>query len=145
MVTVNKHVADASQEAERVPDGLTAKDLVLGKRVVRIVFILCLVAFVALVVIAVYMYQSVPLDTRMPYDGRGGRSGRGIPMPIAVMICFIFPFVWWRALRKPNAHQIGKGTRVTVCIGASVMLPGAILGQLVIAQALLVEAGVLPG
>ena len=142
---MNKHAAGAGQGTVSMPDGITEQDLVLGKRVVRIIFFLCLVAFLALLVIAVYVYQSVPLDTRMPYDGRGGRSGRGIPMPIAVMICFIFPFVWWRALRKPNAHHIGKGTRVTVYIGASVMLPGAILGQLVIAQALLVEAGVLPG
>lgn len=145
MAAVKKHVADASQEAERVPDGFTEQDLVLGKRAVRIILVICPVVIVALLVIAVYVYQSVPLDTRLPYGGRGGRSGRGIPMPIAVMLCFIFPYMWWRTLRKPNAHHMRKGSRGMLYLGAALMLPGAIIGQLIIAQALLVEAGVLPG
>lgn len=145
MANVKKHVADGSQETERVPDGFTEQDLVLGKRAVRILLSLCPVVFVALVAITVYVYQSVPLDTRMPYRGRGGRGGDGLPMQIALMFYFVIPVMWWRTLRKPNSHQMGRGSRIMLYIAAVLMYPGAIIGQLIIAHGILVAGGALPG
>lgn len=140
-----KHAAGVGEVDEHVPDGLTEQDLILGKRLVRFVFVLTLVATVAILAMAVYTYLNVPLDTRMPYDGRRGRSGRGIPMPIAVMISFTVPFLCWQTLRKRNAHKVGKGTRGTVYVVVSLMLATAVFGQWAITQAIFAEAGVLPG
>lgn len=142
---MTKHAAGVGEVDEHVPDGLTEQDLILGKRLVRFVFVLTLVATVAILAMAVYTYLNVPLDTRMPYDGRRGRSGRGIPMPIAVMISFTVPFLCWQTLRKRNAHKVGKGTRGTVYVVASLMLATAVFGQWAITQAIFAEAGVLPG
>lgn len=128
-----------------VPDWMTERDVMLGKRAVRIIRVLCAITFVALLATAVYVFQNVPSGTRLPYSGKGYRHGRGMPMSIAVMISFIFPHIWWQALRKRNAHHMGKGSRVMLYLGGAVMLGGAIIGQLVIAHALLVEGGVLPG
>ena len=104
---------------------------------------LCLVAAFALVAMAVYVYQSVPVDTRMPYGGRGSRSGRGIPMPMAVTICFIFPFVLWQSVRKLNTHHMGKGTRVALYVVTTVIFLGPVVGQWAITKAILVEGGAL--
>lgn len=136
-----KHVAGP----EYVPDGITERDLVLGKRAVRIIRVLCAISFLALLVMAVHVFQTVPPNTRLPYEGKGFRHGRGMPMSIAVAISFIFPHIWWQALRKRNSHHMRSGTRRTVYIGAAVMLGGAIFGQWAIASAILVEGGVLPG
>ena len=142
---MNKHAGGIAGKTGSIPDGLTETDLILGKKAVRISLFLCLLATLALVAMAVYVYQSVPLDTRMPYSGRGGRSGRGIPMPIAVMICLIFPFILWRSVRKPSAHHMAKGARVALYVVTAVMFLGTVFGQWSITKAILVEGGVLSG
>ena len=63
------------------PKNLTSQDLVLGARASRYVDVLCLAGLGIASVLAVLVFISVPLDTRLPYSGRFARNG--IPMPIS--------------------------------------------------------------
>jgi hypothetical protein len=119
---VNPGAAD-----EPVPEGLRAEDLHLGKRAVRLKTIACVIAFLACLGIAVFVLSSVPWDARMPYSGRFGRNG--IPAPIAMLPCLLVLFGFWRTGRKPDAHHMGKGSRVGYYILAPVIIVGCVLGQ----------------
>lgn len=137
--------AGASSDAggEAVPDGLTEEDLQLGKRAVKLKTIACLIAFVACLGIAVFVLSSVPWDTRMPYTGRFGRNG--IPAPIAMLPCLLVLLGFWRSGKKPDAHHMGKGSRIGYFILAPAIIIACVFGQWILAEAILIEGGFLPG
>jgi hypothetical protein len=134
--------ADPEEEG---PGDLTEEDLRLGRRAVRLKTQLCVFAFLLCVGIAVFVFMSVPLDTRMPYEGKFNRSGSGIPMPVAMLPALILLFLLWRSGAKPDSHHMGKKSRIAYYILAPVMILGCVLGQWVFARSILEAADSLAG
>jgi hypothetical protein len=141
MVDENRH-PDSKAEG---PGGLTEEDLRLGKRAVRLKTQLCVFAFLVCVGIAVFVFMSVPIDTRMPYDGKFNRSGTGIPMPAAMLPALILLFLLWRSGAKPDSHHMGKGSRIAYYILAPVMILGCVVGQWTFARSILEAGGFFAG
>ena len=141
---VNKNEDNtANQEVPKIE--LTQHDLILGMRTVKYVKTICLIAFIVCMMIAIFVFMNVPLDTKMPYDGKYNRSGGGIPMPMALAMALIALVVFWRTGKKPEAHHMGKGSRVATYIVATVMVAGCVYFQFIFAEAILVEGGYLAG
>lgn len=127
---------------ERPARELTEEDLLLGKKAVRVIEIMCLAAMVVCAGIAVFVFASVPLDTKLPYSGQFSRAG--IPMPIAMLAVFLVLVGLWRATKKPDAHHLSKGARVRVPILGAVLILAFVGAQWAMAHAILVEGGALP-
>jgi hypothetical protein len=125
--------------------GLSEQDLVLGMRAVKIKTILCVVALVAAVGIALFVFMNVPWDTRMPYDGKYNRSGTGIPMQIAMLPMVFVLISFWRTGKKPDAHHMGKKTRTAYYILAPAMIVMCAVGQWVMGREILINGGYLAG
>ncbi|TFC44732.1 MULTISPECIES: hypothetical protein [Cryobacterium] len=125
--------------------GLSEQDLILGKRAVKFKTILCVVTFVVSAGIAVFVFVNVPWDTRMPYDGKYNRSGNGIPMQIALLPVLILLFRLWRTGKKPDAHHMGKGSRVGYYILAPAMILACGVAQWVMGQTILTNGGYFAG
>ncbi len=81
----------------------------------------------------------------MPYDGEYDRSGRGIPMQIAMLPCMLLLIGIWRAGTTPNAHHMRKGSRVGTYILGSGLIAVCVVGQWVIAESILEAGGCLVG
>ena len=122
---------------------LTEQDLLLGEKAVRIKSALCVIAFTICIGIAVFVFLSVPLDTRMPYSGRFGRNG--LPMPAVMLLPLVALLILWRSGRKPDAHHMGQGMRRFYYVLAPAMIFGIMCGQLTFAKLILIEAGAYPG
>jgi hypothetical protein len=138
-------VANPGATDESVPEGFTAEDLRLGRKATRNISILCVLAFVASVVIAGFVFLNVPWDTRMPYDGKYDRSGRGIPMQIAMLPCLLLLIrIWWDG-RRPDAHHMRKGSRVGAYIFGGGLIGACVFGQWIMARGILVAGGYLAG
>lgn len=137
--------ANAGAGDEVVPEGFTAEDLRLGRKVSRNIRVLCLLALVASVAIAGFVFVNVPWDTRMPYDGKYERSGKGIAMQIAMLPCpLLLIRVWWDG-KRPDAHHMRKGSRVGAYILCSGLIGAAIAGQWVMARGILEAGGYFAG
>lgn len=128
-----------------LPDKFTEEDLLLGKKACKFLGVLCVIAFVACVGIAVFVFINVPWNTRMPYDGKYNRSGTGIPMQIAMLPGLVVLFGLWRSARKPDAHHMGKGSRVVSYITGMVIILGCAAGQCVMASGILIAGEYFPG
>lgn len=138
--------SDGSDESEReLEKKFTEQDLLLGIKASNFINIICVVAFLTCVAIAVFVLFSVPLETKLPYTGKYNRSGDGMPMPIALLLALIFLFIFWRSGRKPDAHHMAKGSRVGLYILGTILVVGSVIGQIVIAKSILVEGGYLTG
>lgn len=130
---------------ETVPDGFTAEDLHLGKEVTRNLRVLCLIAFVVCVAIAGFVFVNVPWDTRLPYDGRYDRSGKGIPMQIALLPALVLLVrIWWDG-RRPDAHHMRKGSRVGAYILCGGLLGASVFCQWIMARGILAAGGFFAG
>jgi hypothetical protein len=112
---------------------------------VNIKTVLCVVAFVACIGIAVFVFMNVPWETRMPYDGKYNRSGTGIPMQIAMLPMLVVLFGFWRSGKKPDAHHMGKGSRVAYYILAPAIIMACGVGQWVMGQVILTNGGYFAG
>jgi hypothetical protein len=130
---------------EDPPGAFTEQDLLLGKKASTFMDVVCVIAFVACIGIAVFVFINVPWNTRMPYDGKYNRSGTGIPMQIAMLPCLLVLFGLWRSGRKPDAHHMRKGGRVGVYVFGTAMILACAVGQWVMGQAILTEGGYFPG
>lgn len=86
--------------------------------------------------------QAIPWDTRLPNGGRRGRDGPTAPyrliMPLAVVT-----MIWWVFRRRPL--RTGKYARVRRYLLGAVVPVLVVVGHISTRQALLAEAGVLPG
>jgi hypothetical protein len=131
--------SDAGKET--APDGFSEEDLQLGKNASKFVSVLCVIAFVACVGIAIFVFMNVPWDTRMPYDGQYNRSGNGIPMQIAMLISLVVLFLFWRSGGKPDAHHMRKASRVGLYILGTAMVMGCVVGQWIMAESILTAGG----
>lgn len=123
--------------------GLTPEDLELGKKAVKFVSLLSVIALVVALGISFYVFMSVPWDTKLPYNGRFGRNG--LPMPFVMLLCLILLVMFWRVGKKPTAHHMGKAARGAYYVIAPAMILGVVWGQWILARSILVEGGALPG
>lgn len=130
---------------EEVPADLTQEDLRLGKRAVSIKTKLCVFAFLLCLGIAIFVFASVPIDTRMAYDGKYNRSGSGIPMPIAMLPALVLLFLIWRSGKKPDSHHMGRGSRGAYYILAPLLILGCVVAQFTFARSILEGAGFFAG
>ncbi len=81
----------------------------------------------------------------MPYDGKYDRSGKGLPMQIAMIPCLLIPIrLWWDG-RKPDAHHMRKGSRVGVYILGGGLIGACVIGQWIMARSILEAGGFLTG
>lgn len=115
----------------------------LGKKAAKYSAVICAVAFVACLGIAIYVLFSVPLGTRMPYSGRYGRNG--IPMPVALLPFLVVLSGLFRASIKRDAHHMGKGSRGGVYVIGTAMVVGCVVAQWLFAQSILIEGGAFAG
>ena len=122
---------------------LTDEDLRLGKRNVLITRVACVIALVVCLGLAVYVFQHVPAETRLPYSGKYGRNG--IPMPISVLLMPVVVLIILRNAFTRGAHEMGRGARIGSYILGLGMILGLVIGQLAIAEGLLIEGGAMPG
>lgn len=132
--------ASGDRDSQR---GFTPEDLELGKKAVKFVSVLSMIALVVALGITFYVFMSVPWDTRLPYSGRFGRNG--LPMPFVMMLCLVLLIMFWRIGKKPTAHHMGKASRGAYYILPPMMILGVVWGQWVLAASILVEGGALPG
>lgn len=144
MGEVNDDGGKAGTDLKGVPARLTEQDLLLGKRAAKIMGALYLVGLLICLAIAVYVFQSVPLDTRMPYKGKYSASGQGIPMPIAMAVMVIVLFLSWKGTRRPTAHHMRKWERIGLFIVGAIIILGCIFAQCIFAEGILVEGGARP-
>lgn len=121
----------------------TEEELRLGNRAMNYMRIICVFAIVACLGMAIYVFQAVPLDTVLPYDGR--YASNGMPVLIAMLLPLLFPAGLFRAARKSDADQMHIGSRRMAYILGSVLVFGAIGAQGYLAQWSLVQGGALPG
>lgn len=119
----------------------TEEELLLGKKASKFMDTLCVIAIVACIGIAIFIFTNVPWNTRMPYEGKYNRSGSGIPMQIAMVPCLLVLVGLWRSGRKPDAHHMGKGGRVGVYVFGTAMILACVVGQAVMGQAILANGG----
>lgn len=134
-------IANPGAGDESVPKGFTAEDLRLGRKVPRNISILSVAALVACIAIAGFVFLNVPWDTRMPYDGKYERSGRGLPMQIALLPCVVLPIRFWWDMRKPlKKPHMRKGARVGAYILWGAFIGGCVFLQWKFAESIL-EAG----
>jgi hypothetical protein len=130
---------------DQAADGLTDEDLKLGEKATKFVSTICLVAFIACVGVAVFVFMNVPWDTRMPYDGKYNRSGSGIPMQIAMLPALIPIFGFWKTARNSKTHRMGRGARTRAYIFVTAFMMACVFLQSTFAQAILKAGGFLPG
>ncbi|WP_156424573.1 hypothetical protein [Arthrobacter sp. EpRS71] len=121
------------------------QDLLLGKKVTQFISILCLIASIVCVLIAVFVIFSVPWDTKMPYDGKYNRSGNGIPMQVALFPALIPIIGFWRTAKHPKAHQMSKGGRIRAYLFVSLFVLLCVFLQAYFAQGILTAGGFFGG
>lgn len=99
--------------------------------------VLYALALLSCIGLAVYVFQNVALDTRLPTNGRRGREGTPVPyamlMPPAVMMV-----IWWVGRRRPL--RPGKSGLVRRYVFAALIPLAAVTGQ-VLAVRSLIEVG----
>lgn len=134
---------DAEQTA--ISEGLTEEDLRLGKVACRRVEVIKWIALALCIGIAIYTFMSVPWETRMPYDGKYDRSGKGLPMQVAMLPAPAVLVGFLRSGRKPDAFQMGKGSRIATYILIPAVAIGCAWGQWIMAEGILIAGGALPG
>lgn len=83
---------------------LTDEDLRLGKQNVLITRVACVIALIVCLGLAVYVFQHVPAETRLPYSGKYGRNG--IPMPISVLLMPVVVLIILRNAFTRGAHEM---------------------------------------
>lgn len=137
--------SDSNSDRELAKTALTEQDLLLGKKACKRVSIICVSAIIVCAVIAVFVFISVPWDSKMPYIGKYNRSGAGIPMQIALLPALVVLFGFYRSGRKPDAHHMGKGSRGVTYIVGTGMIVACVFFQVIFAESILTESGYFPG
>lgn len=127
---------------ERPRKELTEQDLLLGQKSVRIMKLVYAAGMLVCGGLAIFVFLSVPWNTRLPYSGQFGRNG--IPMPIAMLAVFVPLLGLWRSTTKADAHRMRKPSRLTAYIVGTGMILVFVGAQWAMAHGILVEGGALP-
>lgn len=139
---MNDDEESAGATGEGSASKFTEQDLLLGKKASKYIDIICLLALIATLGMAVFVLLNVPLDTRLDYSGRFGRNG--LPMPAVMLLPPLFLFFLWRTGKRPDAHHMKKPSRLATYVVGTVMVSVCIFFQGVFAEAALIAGGVLP-
>jgi hypothetical protein len=65
-------------------------------------------------------------------------------MQIAMLPCLVVLFGFWRSGKKPDAHHMGKKTRIAYYILAPAIIMACVVGQWVMASGILIAGGYFP-
>lgn len=121
----------------RVLEGLSDAERRSLKKAALVRDVLYTLALLSCIGLAVYVFQNVPLDTRLPTNGRRGREGTPVPyamlMPPAVMM-----IIWWVGRRRPL--RPGKSGLVRRYVFAALIPLAAVTGQALAVRSL-IEVG----
>lgn len=135
------HSKESSGRRVRVLEGLSdaerrsAKQTALLRNIVFSIAVLCCLG------IAVYVLQSIPLDTVLPNSGRRGRKGDTAPFVLGIPPVLL-AMIWW-AGRNHSKQERSAPVRKYVL---PVVFPlAAVVGQAIMAKELLVAGGALSG
>ncbi|MFL4474225.1 hypothetical protein ACIPVK_09520 [Paeniglutamicibacter sp. MACA_103] len=109
-----RNVTGTGEEGKNISQDPTERDLLLGKQAINIYRITLMIALLACVGAAIFVFMNVPSETRMPYDGKYDRSGAGIPMQIALLLAPAFLLKLWWPSGKPDMHRMGRKSRIGV-------------------------------
>lgn len=125
-------------------EGFTAEQLRFSKKDARNLSLICVGALVVCIGMAVFVFTSVPWETRMPYDGRYNRSGSGIPMQIALLPVLVPILGMWRAIARPEKSPRTKAGRIRIYILVVVFVSVCTIAQWTFSEGILVSGGYLP-
>jgi hypothetical protein len=103
--------------------------------------VLCVIASVACVGIAIFVFANVPWDTRMPYGGKYNRGGTGIPMQIAMLPVMVPIVGFWKTVRKPTTHHMGKAARARAYVLVTAFIGACVFFQWIFAESILTAGG----
>ena len=108
-------------DGTKVAEGLTRRDVKLGKRAVAVTNVLYVLTFAFCLAVGIYVFQSVPPGTAQPGGGRRGADG--LPMPILMSLPLLLFALFWRIARGGNksAYRMAKKARVRSYIIAVVV------------------------
>lgn len=135
----------ASSEDTASSPKFTERDIELGARANKIAKLLGIWVLILCLAIAVFAFVVLPLDTRLAYSGRLGRSGIPMPMAMAIMPLAVFFTVRPLLIPKPDIDHMDKGGRIIIyCIGVPMLL-FFLFGQFFLVQSMLSDAGVFSG
>lgn len=131
------HSFDSSGAPSQVAGKQITADTRSAKKATLVRDVLYALALLACIGLAAYVFQNVPLDARLPNNGRRGREGTPVPyamlMPPAVMM-----IIWWVGRRRPL--RPGKSGLVRRYVFAALIPLAAVTGQ-VLAVRSLIEVG----
>jgi hypothetical protein len=125
-------------------EGFTAEQLRFSQKDARNLSLLCVGALVVCICMAVFVFTSVPWETRMPYDGKYNRSGSGIPMQIALLPVLVPILGMWRASRRLEKSPRTKAGRIRIYILLAVFVSVCMIAQWTMSEEILVAGGYLP-
>lgn len=122
-------------------EGFTAEQLRFSWKDARILSLICVGALVVCIGMAVFVFTSVPWETRMPYDGKYNYSGSGIPMQIALLPVLVPILGTWRAVARPEKSPRTKAGRIRAYILVAVFVSVCMLAQWTLSESILVAGG----
>ena len=135
------HSLDAGGAPSEVAGKQAAADPRSAKKATLVRDVLYALALLLCIGLAVYVFQNVPLDTRLPNNGRRGREGTPVPyamlMPPVVMM-----IIWWVGRRRPL--RPGKSGLIRRYVFAALIPLAAVTGQALAVRSL-IEVGALGG
>jgi hypothetical protein len=122
-------------------EGFTAEQLRFSWKDARILSLICVGALVVCIGMAVFVFTSVPWETRMPYDGKYNYSGSGIPMQIALLPVLVPILGMWRAVARPEKSPRTKAGRIRAYILLAVFVSVCMFAQWTLSESILVAGG----
>lgn len=126
---------------EVVPAGFTEADLRLGKKAVRYTRTLCLLAFVACIVMDVFLFMHFPANT--PHPGTM-KHGAHPPLWLVFVMPLILILMIWRPWKKAkDDHHMRWGSRTVLYIIASIWVLWVLWMQVAMIEELLFSRGLI--
>ncbi|MFL4474222.1 hypothetical protein ACIPVK_09500 [Paeniglutamicibacter sp. MACA_103] len=140
---MTKNNERAGSEQKNANYDFTEQELDLGRKAAKFVNVLCMVALIASILVVVFVFMSVPANTRIPYAGRWATGP--LPMQIVMLLSPAFLFMIWRDGRKSDAHHMTNRGRIGWYFLGPAMIAACVAGQLVLAKAALTAGGFFAG
>lgn len=135
------HSKKSSGRHARALEGLSDAEQRLAKQTFLLRNILFAIAVMCCLGVAVYVLQSIPLDTELPNSGRRRSLGDSAPFVLGVPPVVLI-LIWWAGRNHPKQE---RSTPVRRYVLPFVFPVAAVVGQVIMAKELLVAGGALPG
>lgn len=135
------HSKESSGEHVSALEGLSDTERRFAKQTVLLRNILFAIAVLCCLAVAVYVLQSIPLDTVLPNSRRRGNIGNTAPFVLGIPPVLLV-MIWWAGKNHPKQE---RSTPVRRYVLPFVFPLAAVVGQVIMAKDLLVAGGALPG